>query len=145
MQQYVGAPCGSLNEGTLHAGHSTRVAPRGLLHADLFNTDVRSILMVLLAFQRYSQMSNGRATGDNVRGSSSKIDSMGQNGLLYYPMGFLASRDNVWTTPPDMVQANCTKVQADLSSYPCFERNRHADNAVAVLSGGPVTTLSPRL
>ena len=31
-------------------------APRGPLHggvADLFNTDVRSILMVLLAFQRF--------------------------------------------------------------------------------------------
>ena len=39
----------------LHAGRSTGVAPRGPLHggvADLFYTDVRSILMVLLAFQR---------------------------------------------------------------------------------------------
>ena len=43
--QYVGAP-----RGPLHAGRSKRAAPRGPHHggvADLFNTDVRSILMVL--------------------------------------------------------------------------------------------------
>ena len=42
---YVGAP-----RGPLHGGRSTRAAPRGSLHegvADLFYTDVRSILMVL--------------------------------------------------------------------------------------------------
>ena len=40
--------------GPLHGGRSTRAAPRGSLHegaADLFYTDVRSILMVLLAFK----------------------------------------------------------------------------------------------
>ena len=45
----------ALHEGPLYAGRSTRaapreVAPRGPLHggvADLFNTDLRSILMVL--------------------------------------------------------------------------------------------------
>ena len=49
----------------LHAGRSTRVAPRGPLHGcvvvDLFYTDVRSILILdLLAFQRQSVACSGR-------------------------------------------------------------------------------------
>ena len=37
----------------LHGGHSTVATPRGLLHgvADLVYTDIRSIMMVLLAFK----------------------------------------------------------------------------------------------
>lgn len=90
--------------------------------------------MHVLASTQFSQMTNGRATGDNTRSNNRGILSMGQNGLLFYPMGFLASRDNVWTTSPEIVQPNCTHNPAHV---PCFERNRHADNAVAVLSSGP--------
>ena len=55
---------------------------------------------------------------------------MGQNGLLYYSLGFLPSRDNVWTTGAGVVQPACNRED-------CIEANAHADNAVAVLAGGP--------
>ena len=77
----VGAPRGPLHggrstraapRGALHAGRSTRAAPRGSLHgvcstraaprggvADLFYTDARSILMVLLAFKGRHLMQAG--------------------------------------------------------------------------------------
>eukprot|EP00041_Stephanoeca_diplocostata_P000680 m.16150 g.16150 ORF g.16150 m.16150 type:complete len:887 (-) comp10906_c0_seq3:429-3089(-) len=74
-------------------------------------------------------MTNGRATSDNCRGSAHNIQSMGQTGLLYYSLGFFASRDNVWTTASDVNQTGCNRY--------CSEPNAHADNAVAVLGGGP--------
>lgn len=74
-------------------------------------------------------MTNGRATGDNCRGSSNNIASMGQNGLFYYAVGFFPSRDNVWTTNAETEQTGCNRF--------CSEPNALADNAVAVLSGGP--------
>lgn len=60
---------------------------------------------------------------------SNNIQSMGQNGLLYFSLGFLPSRDNVWTSAPDVDQPSCNRY--------CFEPNPAADNAVAVLGGGP--------
>ena len=47
---HAGRSTGAAPRGSLHEGRSTGVAPRGPLHggvADLFYTDVRSILMVL--------------------------------------------------------------------------------------------------
>jgi hypothetical protein len=75
-------------------------------------------------------MTNGRATEDNTRDWDS-ITPMGQTGLLFYSLGFFASRDNVWTTTPDVEQPSCAN-----QKY-CYEPNAHADNAVAVLGGGP--------
>jgi len=82
-----------------------------------------------LASTAVKRMTNGRATGDNCRGNPANILSMGPNGMLYYALGFFASRDNVWTTPADVEQPSCNRY--------CFEPNRHADNAVAFLGGGP--------
>lgn len=74
-------------------------------------------------------MTNGRATGDNCRGDPFNIRPMGQNGLLFYALGFFPSRDNVWTTDPDTEQKGCNRA--------CVESNALADNAVALLGGGP--------
>lgn len=74
-------------------------------------------------------MTNGRATGDNCRNGPHNIESMGQNGLLFYALGFFPSRDNVWTTAPDIEQTGC--------NGNCIEPNRLVDNAVALLGGGP--------
>ncbi len=82
-----------------------------------------------LASTQVKQMTNGRGTGDNCRGNSKNIESMGKNGLLYFALGFFPSRDNVWTTDGNTEQPQCNRF--------CFQPNRHADNAVALLSGGP--------
>ena len=46
-------------------------------------------------------------------------------------MGIFASRDNVWTTSPDIEQKGCGNKDF------CYEPNAHLDNAVTVLSNGP--------
>mmetsp|Transcript_435 Transcript_435/g.476 ORF Transcript_435/g.476 Transcript_435/m.476 type:complete len:801 (+) Transcript_435:113-2515(+) len=76
-------------------------------------------------------MTNGRATYDNTRKVAWNIQAMGQNGMLFYSLGFLPSRDNVWTTRSDVEQPLCGNRDV------CYEPNAHADNAVAALSGGP--------
>ena len=49
--------------------------------------------------------------------------------MLYAALGFFASRDNVWTTAANVTQAGC--------NGECVEAAPHADNAVALLAGGP--------
>ena len=59
--------------GSLHAGRSTRAAPRGPLHESrstrgsqiFFYTDVRSILMVLLAFKGQALMAQSSTTSNH--------------------------------------------------------------------------------
>ena len=85
-----------------------------------------------LASTKVHQMTNARATSDNCRNAgAADILPLGQNSVLYHALGFFASRDNVWTSPPEVNQTDC-------ASHPfCFEPSHHADNAVAVLGGGP--------
>jgi hypothetical protein len=56
---------------------------------------------------------------------------MGHNSLLYQSLGIFASRDNIWTSNPNINQTGCGNYQF------CYEANAHLDNAVALLSNGP--------
>ena len=55
--------CMAPGTSKLHEGRSTRGAPRGALHADLFNTDVRSILMILRHFKGTGNLDGVCMTG----------------------------------------------------------------------------------
>ena len=77
------------------------------------------------------QLTNGRATWDNHR-EYNGVFTMGQNSLLYWSLGFFASRDNVWSSANTVNQTGCVEGGAA-----CFQHNAALENAVAVLSNGP--------
>ena len=84
----------------------------------------------VLASTSMQSLTNVRATSDNTRGSAASVRPMGPNGILFPALGVFASRDNVWTSPSTVNQTGCTDAF-------CYEPGSHADNAIAVLSGGP--------
>ena len=66
---HAGRSTGVAPRGSLHEGRSTGVAPRGPLHgeaADLFYTDVRSILMVLRHFKGTTPVKGVQDTVQNM-------------------------------------------------------------------------------
>lgn len=84
----------------------------------------------VLASASMQSVTNIRATSDNTRSTPYIIGPMGPNGIFYQALGVFPSRDNVWTTNSDINQTGCTDAI-------CFEPSQHADNAIALLSGGP--------